>query len=100
MTPVWFVFRDGTWWIGADMASVKVRNIEKLPKVSLALEDGRYPVVAEGTARLHRAPFPEDIKQAFATKYTWDITAPRTPTEPRALLEVPTHRWLMAGTAQ
>ncbi|MDX2938330.1 pyridoxamine 5'-phosphate oxidase family protein [Streptomyces ipomoeae] len=100
VTPVWFVFLRSRWWIGSDGGSVKVRNIEKDPRVSLALEDGRFPVVAEGDAVLHRAPFPADITEAFAVKYGWDVSAPHRPGETRVLLEVPVRRWLLAGTAQ
>ncbi|MER5227274.1 pyridoxamine 5'-phosphate oxidase family protein [Streptomyces flaveus] len=100
VTPVWFVFLRGSWWIGADGGSVKVRNIEKFSRVSLALEDGRLPVVAEGEAVLHRGLFPEEITDAFAVKYGWDVSAPRTPDGGRVLLEVPVRRWLLAGTAQ
>ncbi|MEU6965629.1 pyridoxamine 5'-phosphate oxidase family protein [Streptomyces chrestomyceticus] len=56
VTPVWFVFVRGTWWIGADRASVKLRNIENDPRVSLALEGGEAPVVAEGRARIWHVP--------------------------------------------
>lgn len=56
VTPVWFVFVRGTWWIGADRASVKLRNIENDPRVSLALEGGEAPVVAEGHARTWHVP--------------------------------------------
>ncbi|MEU1408475.1 pyridoxamine 5'-phosphate oxidase family protein [Streptomyces sp. NPDC005728] len=100
VTPVWFVFLHGSWWIGADGGSVKVRNIEKFPRVSLALEDGRSPVVAEGEAVLHRGLFPEPITDAFALKYGWDVTAPHRPDGGRVLLEVPVRRWLLAGVAQ
>lgn len=100
VTPVWFVFLRGSWWIGTDEGSVKVRNIEKFSRVSLALEDGRLPVVAEGEAVLHRGLFPEEITDAFAAKYGWDVSAPYTPGVDRVLLEVPVRRWLLAGRAQ
>ncbi len=100
VTPVWFVFLRGSWWVGADADSVKVRNIEKFPRVSLALEDGRYPVVAEGEAVLHRLPFPKDVTDAFAVKYAWDVSAPHRPGGDRVLLEIPVRHWLLAGAAQ
>ncbi|UUU23333.1 pyridoxamine 5'-phosphate oxidase family protein [Streptomyces sp. DSM 40750] len=102
VTPVWFVFLRGCWWIGADGGSVKVRNVEEFARVSVALEDGRFPVVAEGTAVVRRgpSPFPADVTEAFAAKYGWDVTAPHGPGETRVLLEVPVTRWLLAGTAQ
>ena len=61
MTPVWFVYADGVWWIGCEGRSVKARNVAADPRVSLALEDGVHPGVAEGVARLHRAGFPPAI---------------------------------------
>ncbi len=99
MTPVWFVYADGVWWIGCEGRSVKARNVAADPRVSLALEDGVHPVVAEGVARLHRADFPPAIVAAFAEKYGgWDIRQPVTPE--RVLLEVPVRRWLLAGRAR
>lgn len=102
VTPVWFVFLRGRWWIGADGGSVKVRNVEKFARVSVALEDGRFPVVAEGTAVVRRGspPFPADVTEAFAAKYGWDVTVPHGPGETRVLLEITVRRWLLAGTAQ
>ncbi|MEV0633547.1 pyridoxamine 5'-phosphate oxidase family protein [Streptomyces sp. NPDC050619] len=100
VTPVWFVFLRDTWWVGADGGSVKVRNIEKFSRVSLALEDGRFPVVAEGEAVLHRGAFPSEITEAFAAKYDWDVSAPHNRGGDRVLVEVPVRRWLLAGVAQ
>ena len=98
VTPVWFVYADGTWWIGCDARSVKVRNLEADPRVSLALEDGTTPVVAEGVAHLHRGDFPTTVVEAFASKYDgWDV---RERVGERVLLEVAVRRWLLAGTAQ
>jgi F420H(2)-dependent biliverdin reductase len=100
VTPVWFVFRDDRWWIGADGRAVKIRNIEREPRVSLALEHGRHPVVAEGEATVRRGPFPPDVTREFATKYAWDVAAVRDPNSERVLLEIPVRRWLLAGVAQ
>ncbi|MFG3298852.1 TIGR03618 family F420-dependent PPOX class oxidoreductase [Micromonospora chersina] len=98
VTPVWFVYADGTWWIGCDARSVKVRNLEADPRVSLALEDGTTPVVAEGVAHLHRGDFPTTVVEAFASKYEgWDV---RERVGERVLLEVAVRRWLLVGTAQ
>nr|WP_155074145.1 pyridoxamine 5'-phosphate oxidase family protein [Streptomyces taklimakanensis] len=100
VTPVWFVCRGSRWWIGADHGSVKVGNIRKEPRVSLALEDGRFPVVAEGDASLIRDGFPREVVAAFERKYGWDVSAPTRPGGKRVLLEVRVRRWLLAGTAQ
>ncbi|MFG1841596.1 pyridoxamine 5'-phosphate oxidase family protein [Micromonospora sp. NPDC049175] len=97
LTPVWFVYAAATWWIGCDSRSVKVRSILADPRVSLALEDGDAPVVAEGVAQVHRDAFPSAIVTAFAGKYGgWDVGAGSD----RVLLEIPVRRWLLAGTAQ
>ncbi|MEU8211527.1 pyridoxamine 5'-phosphate oxidase family protein [Micromonospora sp. NPDC049044] len=96
LTPVWFVYATGTWWIGCDSRSVKVGNILADPRVSLALEGGDAPVVAEGVAQVHSA-FPDAIVTTFASKYGgWDVSRG----DGRVLLEIPVRRWLLAGTAQ
>lgn len=101
VTPVWFVFRDDVWWIGSGQRNVKVRNIAAEPRVSLALEDGVAPVVAEGMARIHDRDFPDDVVRSFAAKYDgWDVAAVVRPGGARVLLEIPVGRWLLAGVAQ
>lgn len=101
VTPVWFVYETSRWWIGADRGAVKVGNVRREPRVSLALEDGRFPVVAEGDVSLiHDDPFPPEVVSAFQGKYGWDVTAPTRPGGARVLLEVRVRCWLLAGTAQ
>ncbi|WP_433890081.1 pyridoxamine 5'-phosphate oxidase family protein [Streptomyces sp. CA-111067] len=102
VTPVWFVYRSDRWWIGAGAGAVKVRNVQVDPRVSLALEDGRAPVVAEGEASLIRGGFPHEVVTAFNEKYAWNVTAPTRPgpSADRVLLEVRVHRWLLSGHAQ
>ncbi|TQM43831.1 pyridoxamine 5'-phosphate oxidase family protein [Pseudonocardia cypriaca] len=100
VTPVWFVFEGGTWWIGCNANSVKARNCRLRAAVSLALEDGRVPVVAEGRAMVRATGFPKHIVDAFARKYDgWDIQADDG-AGARALIEVATSRWLLRGVAQ
>ncbi len=97
---MWFTYAEDTWWIASAASSVKVRNLTADPRVSLALANGRAPVVAEGRAGVHREPFPADIVATFAAKYAgWDITDHRTD-GPRVLLEVPVTCWLLTGTAR
>ncbi|MFI2714108.1 TIGR03618 family F420-dependent PPOX class oxidoreductase [Micromonospora sp. NPDC018662] len=101
LTPVWFVHADGVWWVSCEETSVKARNVAAAPRVSLALEGGDQPVVAEGAARLHHADFPPAVVAAFADKYAgWDIRQPVTPDSERVLLEIPVRRWLFAGRAR
>jgi F420H(2)-dependent biliverdin reductase len=101
VTPVWFVYRSEMWWIGSGARNVKVRNVAAEPRVSLALEDGVAPIVAEGRAHIRRDGFPDDIVAAFAEKYDgWDVSAVVPPGGARVLLEIPVDRWLLAGAAQ
>ncbi|MEU6438750.1 pyridoxamine 5'-phosphate oxidase family protein [Streptomyces sp. NPDC047046] len=100
VTPVWFVHLHHRWWIGSDERAVKVRNVRRAHRVSLALEDGDHPLVAEGTARVLATPFPPEVVAAFREKYDWDVTELRPRAGARVLLEVRTLRWLLAGTAQ
>ncbi|MFJ4435080.1 pyridoxamine 5'-phosphate oxidase family protein [Streptomyces sp. NPDC088923] len=100
VTPVWFVHLHHRWWIGSDERAVKVRNVRRAHRVSLALEDGDHPLVAEGTARVLATPFPPEVVAAFHEKYDWDVTELRPRAGARVLLEVRTLRWLLAGTAQ
>ncbi|OKI06268.1 hypothetical protein A6A06_37080 [Streptomyces sp. CB02923] len=123
VTPVWFVFVRDTWWIGAERTSVKLRNVENDARVSLALEGGEAPVVAEGRAKVWHVPpdgspqpaagqpaagaagpgsaaVPPDVAAAFIAKYDWDATASPPSARGRVLFEVPVGRWLLAGTAQ
>lgn len=100
VTPVWFIYRDQTWWIGSDEESVKARNVKADPRVALALEDGAAPVVAEGRAKL-RGDFPDEVVAAFAAKYDgWDVRLTYGSSGGRVWFEVPVDRWLLAGTAQ
>lgn len=96
MTPLWFVFIDGVWWVATARRNVKVANVDHQDQVSLALPDPDRPVVAQGRARIHRSDFPRPVSQAFAIKYDgWDISSPE-PDGPRVLLEIATTRWLFA----
>lgn len=97
VTPVWFVFEVGTWWIATPRRSVKVANLELQDHVSLALPDPDRPLVAQGRARIVYADFPCAVTMAFAKKYDgWDITSDE-PDGPRVLLQVETDRWLLPG---
>lgn len=99
MTPVWFGYRHGTWWIGCAASPVKARNRRARPAVTLTLQDGRAPVVAEGIATIRTAGSPVPVVEAFSDEYDGsDVRADRTGA--RALIEVPTTRRLLPGVAQ
>jgi PPOX class probable F420-dependent enzyme len=97
VTPVWFVYLDSRWWICTAARNRKVHNVAADPRVSLALEDGRAPVVAEGTVLIHRESFPLEVVAAFRMKYGWDVTGSDGPEGGNVLLQVAVTRWLLAG---
>jgi F420H(2)-dependent biliverdin reductase len=101
LTPVWFVFGTDRWWICSSERSRKVRYMRGNPRLSLALEDGVAPVVAEGRAIVHHDGFPATVVAAFKDKYHgWDITTPFERGGSRVLIEVRVTRWLLDGQAQ
>ena len=95
-TPVWFLLDADTFWIASSTVNVKVRNIERDPRVSLAIDgSGPAPTVAEGRAVLHAIADRADLLAAFAQKYDgWDAADP-SQDGPRILIEVPVDRWLL-----
>lgn len=96
-SPVWFLFIDETFWIASSTANVKVKNIRRDPRVSLAIDGtGARPYVAQGRVSVHE-PIEElpDLVALLAEKYDgWDA-ADETQDGPRVLLEVRVDRWLL-----
>jgi PPOX class probable F420-dependent enzyme len=100
VTPVWFTWVDDAFWMCTSSGSVKARNLRGDPRVSVTLEDGDRPIVAEGSARLHQRPYPERVADAFADKFGWDITVPGTDGDWAVLIQLPVRRWLLGGPAR
>lgn len=94
LVPIWFVVDDGRWYICTAPGSVKARNLQANPRVSLALEDGTHPLVVEGEAR------PVDPSPAvagkFKVKYDWDIRTDDTYTQ---VYQIVVTRHLLGGGA-
>jgi hypothetical protein len=70
--PVWGVFVDDTICFGGGPLTRWCRNLESNPRVSLHLEDGTQPVIAEGRVdRLTEAEDPrlKSIDDAYEVKY-------------------------------
>jgi hypothetical protein len=100
VTPVWFVYRDGVFWISSGERNVKIRNLRNDARTSIALQDGDRPAVAEGRAQVHDAPLRADVLASLAGKYGgWDAGVEVTPFGRRVLIEVPVGRWLLKGAA-
>jgi PPOX class probable F420-dependent enzyme len=95
LTPIWFVWTDDHLWVCTGADSVKVRNVRRNPKVSVALESGNSPVAGEGTAHVHVGGTPPPpVVDAFVAKYDWDITSDA---DYGALIEIEIVKWLYPG---
>jgi PPOX class probable F420-dependent enzyme len=101
VTPVWFTFTDGDFWIGTGASSVKVRNLAANPLVAANLEDGNHPLVAEGRAGVVAPPYPEAVVAAFVAKYGWDVSVDEDPDVGQvALVRIEVTRWLLGSPAE
>jgi len=91
LTPVWFAWHEGKLYICLQSTSVKARNIEQNPLVSLALEDGSRVVICEGSANFLRPPWPAAVAGIFQAKYQWNIVKDG---DYDRLLEIRPVKWL------
>jgi hypothetical protein len=96
LVPVWFVWLDERFWICCS-TSQKSRNIDADDRVTVALEDGNAPVVAEGSAVLRERPYPDEVRAAFGEKYQWDIDRPDEDGAYDVLIELPVSRWVFGA---
>src|SRR5688572_3512690 len=69
VTPAWFVYRAGRFWISSGDRNRKVRDTVNDPGGSLVLGDGDAPYVAEGLARVHSGRLREHVLAAISAKY-------------------------------
>jgi len=92
LVPVWFVFADDKVYSCISPGSVKGRNLVAHPQISVALEEGKHPIICEGRAEFLVKPWPEAVVQAFLAKYDWDIS---TDEQYSALVQVTPVKWMM-----
>ncbi len=92
LVPVWFVFADGKLSACIDPRSVKGRNLLANPRVSVALEEGKHPIICEGLAEFLVKPWPVSVIQAFTAKFDWDIG---TDDQYTALVQITPVKWMM-----
>jgi PPOX class probable F420-dependent enzyme len=91
LVPVWFAWHDDKVYACIQSRSVKARNIQQNPQVSLCLEDGSKVVICEGTAEFMPTPWPDAVASIFHQKYDWDITDAGSYDQ---LLEITPAKWL------
>ncbi len=91
LIPIWFVWLRDKFYVCTEGKSVKVKNLATNARVSVSLENGTTPLIAEGTARLLDKPYPMDVISEFKQKYQWDIT---TDHSYNVLIEVAPEKWL------
>jgi nitroimidazol reductase NimA-like FMN-containing flavoprotein (pyridoxamine 5'-phosphate oxidase superfamily) len=91
LTPIWFVYVDGRFYVCTSSKAVKARNVRANARASVALESGSQPVIVEGDARVLSRPYPATVAAEFERKFDWDLDS-----EPEydALIEVIPTRWL------
>ncbi|RPJ50767.1 MAG: pyridoxamine 5'-phosphate oxidase [Acidobacteria bacterium] len=92
LVPVWFVFADGRLYCCIEPTSVKARNLLASPQASVALEEGKHPIIGEGRAEFLIKPWPVAVVEAFTSKYEWDIA---TDEQYTALIQITPVKWMM-----
>jgi PPOX class probable F420-dependent enzyme len=84
LTPIWYLYRDGRILMRTDKQSVKTRNIERDPRVTVCVQDERAPyasVTVYGKAVVE--PAHEGLGAVMA-KHTSAPSAPRATSGQRA----------------
>lgn len=82
LSPVWYLYEDGTFYISITTNTAKYRNLRRDPRLSLCI-DGGYPdyrtVIIYGTAELCTGPAPrlEAIRGRIIRRYYDDEAAAR-----------------------
>ena len=95
LVPLWFAWHDSLIYICIKPDSVKARNLQQNPLVSLSLEDGSNVVICEGETAVTPTPYPPTVIAIFQQKYNWNIT---TDTDYTQLIAITPHKWLSWGT--
>lgn len=72
LAPIWHVWEEEAAWVCTGPSTVRAKNLATSNAVSLSLADTSSPVIMEGTARIVES-IPEAVRNAFATKYDWNI---------------------------
>jgi PPOX class probable F420-dependent enzyme len=74
--PVWAVWLGGAMWFSSSVRSRKIRNLRANPACTLTTEDGRAPVIVDGTATVtDNAAQIRAFLEATNAKYGTDLGA-------------------------
>ncbi len=93
LAPVWYVWHNQRVYVVTQATSVRARNIQTNPSVSVALPDPVNVVILEGTART--APeVKAEVQPLFVAKYNWDIA---TDAEYSMVIEMTPHKLIAWG---
>jgi PPOX class probable F420-dependent enzyme len=100
LSPIWFVWLDGAFWVCCTSSAVKARNVRHRPEVAVSLQSGTEPVVAEGIATLYARPFPADVVAVFRTKFDWDINGADEDGDYDTVMRIAPTKWVMGAPAR
>lgn len=78
LMPVWGVWAEDAFWFSSGSSARKVRNLERDPRCSVAIDDANDPVVLDGIAEVRpdeqdRRRFLDAINTKYDTEYGLDF---------------------------
>lgn len=91
LVPIWFVWHEDKFYLCTESKSVKIKNLQRDARISVAFEDGDKPLICEGTAQLSLPPHSAPLVALFKEKYNWDIS---TDASYNTLVAITPHKWL------
>jgi PPOX class probable F420-dependent enzyme len=68
LSPVWYIYEDGRFYIGITSDTAKYRNLRRDPRISLCIDGGRddvRTVIVAGTAELYGKEHPLQVSMRW-----------------------------------
>lgn len=68
LSPVWYIYEDGRFYIGITSDTAKYRNLRRDPRISLCIDGGRddvRTVMVAGTAELYGKVHPLQVSMRW-----------------------------------
>jgi PPOX class probable F420-dependent enzyme len=99
LTPVWFLWRDGAFYISTTRDRRKFRLLERDPRVTLCVDDPMTftSVIAEGIVEVREddiGAMTEEIYSRYLDRQFVETMLQRVSSEPRVLLVLRPQKWL------